>query len=322
MLTKRLNILFIASEADPLIKVGGLGDVAGSLPSTIRSLSTTEEIYDIRLAIPFYGAVKKKLPGLKKLHEFNLHTGSFTLQASVFEYEINGIPVYLIDGMPIKEDDPVYGPNTLADAEKFLFFSLACLELPRILKWKIDILHANDWHTAIAIHQLSKLADTRRGYSRIKKIITVHNLAYMGSGSETILEKYGIEPSEDPTLPVWARTIPLPMGLSSADRIVPVSPTYSREILTSEYGCGLEKFFGLHKNKITGVLNGIDSSLWNPETDPLIESQFDKNQLDGKKHCKRALESEVGFKEKNILPSSFSSAGWTIKKGSIWRLLP
>jgi len=295
MSKKRINILFIASEADPFVKVGGLGDVAGSLPIAINKLSDENVKFDIRLVIPFYGAIKKKYPNLQKLCDFQVNTGSLTIQASVFEHEHDGMPVYFIDGIPIREDAPVYGSNFVADAEKFVFFSLACLELPRILKWKIDILHANDWHTAIAIHQLSHLAKNRPGFSDIKTILTLHNLPFMGAGSEEVLTKFGIEPADDALLPVWARTIPLPMGLSSADRIVPVSPTYAQEILTPDFGCGLESFFKTRIKKVIGIVNGIDNTVWNPLTDQLIESNYSIDDLVGKMTCKNALETEMGL---------------------------
>lgn len=302
MARKRLNILFIASEAEPFIKVGGLGDVAGSLPQAIHDLSNDDTVYDIRLVLPFYGQIKKRFPEIKKLTDFNFHTGSLSLKGSVHLLTSERVPVYFIDGLPIKEDEPVYGSNFIADAEKFIFFSLACLELPRILKWKIDILHANDWHTAIAVHQLAKLKETRREFSRIKSVISLHNLAYMGAGSELALAKFGIEPAEDPFLPIWARTIPLPMGLASADRIVPVSPTYSREILTPDFGCGLENFFTQHLTRIEGILNGINNSLWDPSSDSLIPTRYNKLNLAGKKTCKNALKKEMGLSVNDQYP--------------------
>ena len=295
MPSQRINILFIASEADPFVKVGGLGDVAGSLPLAIRKLSNENCHYDIRLAIPFHGAIKKKMPNLKKMCDFQVNTGSLTIKASVFVHDLQGMPVYFIDGDPIKEDEPVYGQNFVADAEKYIFFSLACLELPRILKWKIDILHGNDWHTAIAIHQQSTLAKNRPGQSKIKTILTLHNLPFMGAGSEEVLTKFGIEPADDPSLPVWARMIPLPMGLSNADRIVPVSPTYAQEILTPDFGCGLETFLINRKKNIEGILNGIDTEVWNPATDSFIKNNYSKEDLAGKKKCKKALQTEMGL---------------------------
>ncbi len=296
MSQRQINILFLASEADPYVKIGGLGDVAGSLPPAIKKLSNDGNKYDIRLALPFYGAIKRKLPDLAKIGEFPLHTGGIIVQTSIYEHSLKGVPVYFIDGAPIKEEDPVYGSNFVADAEKFVFFSLACLELPRFLKWRIDILHANDWHTALAIHQLSTQTISRQSIPTPKKILTLHNLPFMGSGSEEALTRYGIEPADDPHLPTWARTIPLPMGLASADRIVPVSPSYAQEILTSDFGCGLESFFKSRPEKIRGIINGIDSSIWDPMVDEHICCKYDTEDLTGKISCKKSLLDEVELK--------------------------
>jgi starch synthase len=295
MSQRQINILFLASEADPFVKIGGLGDVAGSLPPAIQNLSNDTIKYDIRLALPFYGVIKKKLPNLPKMGEFPLHTGGIIIQTSIFEYTHRGIPVYFIDGAPIKEEDPVYGSNFVADSEKFVFFSLACLELPRFLKWRIDILHANDWHTAVAIHQLSTQAVFRQSSPMPKKILTLHNLPFMGAGSEDALTRFGIEPADDPHLPTWARTIPLPMGLASADRIVPVSRSYAQEILTPEFGCGLESFFKSHSEKIWGIINGIDNTGWDPASDKFITSNFNVENLSGKISCKNTLLTELGL---------------------------
>lgn len=300
--SNRLNILFIASEADPFVKIGGLGDVAGSLPLAIHELSNAQTNYDIRLAIPLYGFIKQKYPDLKKLTDFKVNTGSLSINAAVFSIVHHGMTVYFISGDPINENEPVYGTNFNADAEKFIFFSLACLELPRVLKWKIDILHCNDWHTAIAIHQLEKLRLSRPGYSKIKSVLTLHNLPFMGSGSENALTRYGIEPAQDSSLPVWARTIPLPMGLASADRIVAVSPTYAQEILTPAYGCGLETFFINNQSRLSGILNGIDQSIWDPNTDTLIPQIFNLENLQKKTANKKALQKEMGLEIDPMIP--------------------
>jgi len=302
MSQRQINILFLASEADPFVKIGGLGDVAGSLPPAIFDLSNDSVKYDIRLALPFYGVIKKKLPNLSKIGDFPLHTGGIIIQTSIYEHTLNGIPVYFIDGTPIKENDPVYGSNFVADAEKFVFFSLACLELPRFLKWRIDILHANDWHTALAIHQLSTQAVFRQSSPVPKKIITLHNLPFMGAGSEDALTRFGIEPADDPHLPTWARTIPLPMGLASADRIVPVSRSYAQEILTPDFGCGLESFFKSRSEKIMGIINGIDGSVWDPATDKFIKNNYNNESLTGKSICKATLLNEVGLQNQPHTP--------------------
>ena len=300
--SNKVNILFVASEADPFVKIGGLGDVAGSLPLAIHELSDDQTIYDIRLAIPFYGFIKQNYPDLKKEADFKVNTGSLSINAAVYSISLNGMTVYFISGDPINDNEPVYGTNFNADAEKFLFFSLACLELPRVLKWKIDILHCNDWHTAIACHQLEKLRVSRPGYSKIKSVLTLHNLPFMGSGSEDALTRFGIEPAQEASLPVWARTIPLPMGLASADRIVAVSPTYAREILTPDYGCGLETFFIQNQTRLSGILNGIDQSVWDPNRDPIIKQKFTLENLQKKAPNKRALQKEMGLTIDPMVP--------------------
>lgn len=300
--SSRLSVLFIASEADPFAKIGGLGDVAGSLPLAVRGLSDAHNCYDIRIAIPLYGFLKQKYPELTKEADFKVNTGSLSINAAVYSIVHHGMTVYFISGGPINENEPVYGTNFIADAEKFIFFSLACLELPRVLKWKIDILHCNDWHTAIAIHQLEKMRLFRPGYSKIKSVLTLHNLPFMGSGSEDALTMYGIEPAQDPTLPVWARMIPLPMGLSSADRIIAVSPAYANELLTPEYGCGLETFFYNNQTRLSGILNGIDHSIWDPNRDPVIDQKFNLENIQKKGVNKKALQKEMGLTVDPAIP--------------------
>ncbi len=301
-ISNRLNILFVASEADPFVKIGGLGDVAGSLPLAIHEFSDAQLNYDIRLAIPLYGFIRIKYPDLKKLADFKVNTGSLSIDATVYSIVHHGMTVYFISGDPIYENEPVYGTNFNADAEKFIFFSLACLEIPRVLKWKIDILHCNDWHTAIAIHQLEKMRTSRPGYSKIKSVLTLHNLPFMGSGSEDALTVYGIEPAQDVSLPVWARTIPLPMGLASADRIVAVSPNYAKEILTPAYGCGLESFLSHNETRLSGILNGIDQTIWDPKTDTLIPQNFSLENVQKKAANKKALQKEMGLAVDPLIP--------------------
>lgn len=300
--SNKINILFIASEADPFVKIGGLGDVAGSLPLAIHAASNDRTIYDIRLAIPLYGFIKKNYPDLKKEADFKVNTGSLSINAAVFSIIHNGMTVYFISGDPINENDPVYGTNFNADAAKFIFFSLACLELPRVLKWKVDILHCNDWHTAIACHQLEKLRVSRPRYSKIKSVLTLHNLPFMGAGSENALEKFGIEPSQEVSLPVWARTLPLPMGMASADRIIAVSPTYAREILTPAHGCGLESFLIQNQTRLSGILNGIDQLIWDPYRDPLVKQNFNLEKIQKKTVNKKALQKEMGFNVDSKIP--------------------
>ena len=130
---KTINVLFLAAEAEPFIKVGGLGDVAGSLPHALRALSNDDVILDVRLVLPYHPSVKAD--GLKPLGMFSLNRGGSEVQVEAFETILNGMPVYLINGEPIRANGSVYSLDAKLDAEKYAFFSLAALELPRQINW-------------------------------------------------------------------------------------------------------------------------------------------------------------------------------------------
>jgi starch synthase len=302
---KAINVLFIAAEAEPFVKVGGLGDVAGSLPLKIHKIGASLPFVgsiDIRMALPFYGEIKRQNLPLVELSRFPIITGENLIETTIYSYSHQGMTVYFIDGAPIDPDSPVYGKNFVADAEKFIFFSLACLELPRVLDWQVDVLHANDWHTAIAIHQLANSKSKDTFLAKPKTILTLHNLPFMGNGSCDALKKYGISPSIEPTLPAWAKELPLPMGLAAADRIVAVSPTYARELLTSDFGCGLDGFFVANQEKICGILNGIDQAKWDPLTDSHIKKNYSQDSIANKGINKAAIQQEMGFKVNPTIP--------------------
>jgi starch synthase len=187
------------------------------------------------------------------------------------------------------------------DREKYTFFSLAALELARWMDWQPDILHANDWHTALAIYAChSSQTDARLG--RLHSVLTLHNLPYMGGNGSDVLSAYGLKPAEDVVLPLWARTQPLPLGLWAADAIVPVSPSYAREILTPEFGCGLEAFLASRSDRLTGILNGLDMVLWDPEVDQNLAANFSVANLSGRAANKTALQKQLGLKEEPHIP--------------------
>lgn len=298
-----INVLFIASEVDPLVKVGGLGDVAGSLPPAISRLSVEGgNSYDIRMAIPFYPKLKAQLPDANKVTSFLIETTQKPILAKVYESTLAGLKLYLISGEPIDSAPGVYGPDYVKDTEKFIFFSLACLKLPAALKWNLDILHANDWHTAVAVHQLTHERMTDPYLVNARTSLTLHNLPYMGTGAEEYLKKFMVNKSEHPALPSWARSLPLPMGLAAADRIVAVSPTYAREILKPAYGCGLQDFLSTRKNALHGILNGLDQNSWDPCLDKDIPVNFDVQNLEERVKNKLLLQKEFGLELSTEIP--------------------
>jgi starch synthase len=290
----KLNILFVASEVDPLVKVGGLGDVAGSLPAFLRQIPASVGLpeLDVRLAIPFHPSIRHKVTDARLVAEFVVPHPSGPLPAQAYLMEVKGVPVYLISGAYIPEEGPVYSTDHRVDALKYVFFSLAVLELPKALNWPIDILHANDWHTALSPYVLSLRKKQDPFYQSTGSILSVHNLPFMGAGAEKVVGEFGIPPARDPNMPVWSWQIPLPMGLKAADKIVAVSPTYAEEILTPEFGCDLQDFLKTRRNALSGILNGLDTKNWDPQTDAEIPARFSVDDLPARATNKLALQAE------------------------------
>lgn len=287
-----LRVLFAAAEADPIIKVGGLGDVAGSLPQALRALSPAQASghpLDIRLVIPFYPAVKARIKDAEWIAAFEVPSHAGPISAQAYQTSLGELPVYLIDGAPIASEGPIYHLNTRKDGEKFTFFSLALLELARALDWAPDILHANDWHTAIAVHSLALRRAEDPFFAHTRSVLTIHSLPFMGAGTEEALAYFDVPPSRDARLPAWAVYQPLPMGLAAADFITTVSPTFSRQILTPEYGCGLEDFLRQRSETVVGILNGLDETVWDPATDQALAATFTRESLARRKVNKQSL---------------------------------
>lgn len=293
------KILFLASEADPFIKVGGLGDVAGSLPYAFRALCA--EGCDIRLVIPFHTVIRSEGYSLQRETVFSIPRQGGDIPVQAFRTEIRGLTIYLISGAPISSSLTVYDSSIMADGEKFTFFSLAALELARKLDWKPDIVHANDWHTAAALYAVRRWQGDPFWHG-VKTVFTVHNLGYMGGGADHALWAYGLPPIDDPLLPRWALHQPMPLGLWSADKIVAVSPSYAEEIQTPEYGYGLERFLQANRDRITGIVNGIDVQAWDPTKDDAIKSKFTSSDLSGRQVNKVALQEQFGLKVDPNIP--------------------
>jgi starch synthase len=290
-MSKTVNILFLAAEAEPFVKVGGLGDVAGSLPRALRALSNDDIHLDARLVLPYHPVVKAE--NLKPLGMFFLKRGDTEVQVEAFETSHNGVPVYFINGDAIRANGSVYSSDAKLDSEKYAFFALAALELPHHIHWTPNVIHANDWHTALSIYG-SLAKSWEEGSHHPASILTLHNLPYMGADVSAILESYGVKLAQT-DLPEWARVLPLPLGLWASDAIVAVSPTYGQEILTPEYGCGLEEFLQLRHETVSGILNGLDTGSFNPATDSALSVNFDSDTLEKRSANKTALQEKLGL---------------------------
>jgi starch synthase len=312
---KKIKIFFLAAEAVPFVKVGGLGDVAGALPqyiNQIKELKGEPVIFDIRVALPYYPQIDQKYKKTDPIAVFPVFSSKEIFEVRVYYVLNNGVPVYLFDAGPINNCKSVYSLNTFDDGEKFTLFSKAALQLPGYIKWKPEILHVNDWHTAIAAY-INQRFDMR---NRIPySVMTLHNLPFMGAGAEPALTQFEIPPSMDEDLPVWARTLPLPLGLTSVDKIIAVSPNYAREIQKKEVGCGLDSFFRSSRISIDGILNGIDTEIWDPCNDPDIVRNFDKENLHLRLENKRKIQADLGFPLTDNVPLLVMVSRMDIQKG-------
>ncbi len=293
-----MKILFLASEAAPFVKVGGLGDVAGSLPSALRKL---DKGLDVRLIIPFHTVIRAEHLNLQREAVFTLKRAGEDLPVQVFRTDVDGLPVYLVSGTPFTQTLKVYETDAAVDGEKFVYFTLAALEFARQIGWRPDIVHANDWHTAIAPYAIRRMQDDPF-WKGVKTMLSIHNLCYMGAGSEVALNAYGLPPVDDPSLPWWGQQVPLPMGLWAADEIVAVSPSYAEEIQTPDYGCGLENFLFSRHERITGIVNGIDMAAWDPRTDEALAKPYSIENLADRLATKRQLQAEFGLPINDSIP--------------------
>ncbi len=294
-----MNILFAASEVAPFIKTGGLADVAGSLPQALAAQG-----HDVRVVLPLYEGVGA--PWREKmdfLFHFHATLAWRTPYCGVFSLKREGITYYFIDNEYYFKRGQIYGHYD--DGERFAYFSRAVIELCGHLDWKPDILHANDWQTALvpiylleARYYIPQLANTR-------SVFTIHNIEYQGRyGKEILVDLLGLNPSylNEKMLAYYGDVNLMKGAIYAADFVTTVSPTYAQELHYSFYAHGLEGVISDCQSKIVGILNGVDTSLYDPARGQKIAASYTHNKLGGKKTCKQALQQAVGLREDPSVP--------------------
>ncbi|HIP53553.1 MAG TPA: glycogen synthase GlgA [Chromatiales bacterium] len=289
-----LKVLFAASEAHPLIKTGGLADVAGSLPAALRDLGQ-----DVRLVLPAYPQILDRLGKVETLATFEVVNAPEPVRLLGSRIGKTGVPVYLVDSPSYfqRAGNPYTSPNGADwqdNADRFALFCRAVVQIATdrlSLEWKPDLVHANDWQTGLVAPLLSFESH------RPATLFTIHNIAYQGVFDHAAFNRLQLP------APLWSvngleyhhNFSFIKGGIAFSDLISTVSPTYAREVQTPEYGYGLEGLLHHRADRFTGVLNGIDYRVWDPETDPLIEHHFDKKHLDKRIGNKLALQTEFGL---------------------------
>jgi len=312
--TEPLRVLFLSAEVVPFAKTGGLADVAGSLPKALHKLGV-----DVRVGMPRYGRIDRDKFGLvTALEPFPVPMDDQTMEASLLQGVIgDSVPVYFVENPKLYDRDGIYMyPD---DAERFIFFCRAMLEGVRRLHWQPHVIHCHDWHTAIVPNWLKTIYRDDPFFKDTATVYTIHNLAYQGIFGYRVLEVAGIDEYGfivHPDLPDLDNVVDMMgRGIYFADIINTVSETYAQEILTPEYGERLDPLLRDRRDRIFGILNGIDTEVNNPATDPYIAAHYDLHNLAGKAECKRALQHEAGLAEDPHIPLIGAISRLTDQKG-------
>ena len=287
---KPLKVLIVSSEVAPFAKTGGLADVAGSLPLALKSSGCNVKVFT-----PFYRETKNgsfNIEVLGKDIKAELAENNFVF--SLYKSRREGVDFYFVEKSKFFDRDFLYGAPSgdyPDNALRFAFFANAVLSSAIKINFKPDIIHCNDWQTALIPFYLKYKLKNLRFFANTKTLFTVHNLAYQGLFTKETMPKVGVDYEffTMHALEFYGNFSFIKSGLLYSDAISTVSNGYAREMLTKECGCGLEGLLSLRKNDIYGIVNGADYSEWNPGSDKFIKTNYDKKTLKNKRICKQDL---------------------------------
>lgn len=287
-----MKILYAASEAAPFIKVGGLGDVAGALPKALCRAGD-----DVRVILPYYSAIPQNLKEqCVYKSNFFFHNAWRNQYCGIFEAKVDGVTYYLLDNEYYFNRTQTYGE--FDDGERFAFFSRAILECLPHIDFYPEVLHCNDWHTGLVPVLLDTQFRDRPGYGGIRTVYTIHNIEFQGKYDPYQLGNvFGLDESIKPLL-YYGDCINLMKGaIECANRVTTVSKRYAEEIMNPPKSCGLEHILRARSWKVSGILNGIDTELFDPANDPRIAFNYTAKSIKGKVKNKNALQKELGLPE-------------------------
>jgi len=289
-----VNILYLSSEAVPFAKTGGLGDVAGVLPRLLAQSA------NVSLMLPDYMTESIKGSGAVVVDRFSLAVGAQDFEAVIKKAVVApGFSVYFIANERLFGREGLYGDAAGDYADnfiRFLFFQKAVTEHISRERLSFDIIHCNDWQTAL-VPLFVKMQPQPESQRRAKTVFSIHNLGYQGIFPPASFAESGLPGQlfSPEYLEFYGNLNCMKAGIIFSDRLVTVSPTYAREIVGAEKGFGLDGLLTKFSSKLSGILNGVDYSLWDPRNDPFIETRYSSTSLAGKKKNKQALYGELGI---------------------------
>jgi len=307
-----MKLLFAAAECAPFFKTGGLGDVIGTLPKVLA-----KENVETAVVLPYFTKMsdtyKKQLEDV--LH-FEVNVGWRKQYCGVKKITIDEVTYYFIDNLYYFDREELYGYYD--DGERFAYFQMAVIELMEKIDFIPDILHVNDYHTAMIPFLLKEKYHWIKAYRNIRTVLTIHNIQFQGQYGPQILPDLfgmGTERYEDGTLRLGDALNFMKAGILYADKVTTVSPSYAEEIQTPEFGCGLEVILRMEAGKLSGILNGIDYELNDPETDPALDVHYSVENLTGKQQNKVAMQKLMGLDVNTSVPLIAVVSRLTYQKG-------
>ena len=285
-----MKVLYVASEALPFVASGGLADVAGSLPKELR-----RRLCGCRVVLPLYESIPQSLrEQMTFLTSFSVPVAWRRQYCGVFEAKVDGVIYYLLDNQYYFKRAGLYGHYD--DAERFAFFSRAVLEMIKQINFRPDVIHANDWQSALVPVYQSLYYAHDPFYTDIKTLFTIHNIQYQGQyGMEILEDVFGIPKDRASVLEMGGCINLMKGAIETAHRVSTVSPTYATEILDPWFAHGMNDMLEARKWKLSGILNGIDVDGYNPETDKNLVVNYTREDRSGKVACKAALQEEMGL---------------------------
>lgn len=307
-----MKILFAAAECAPFFKTGGLGDVAGALPKTLKAKGAT-----IKVVLPFF----TKMPAayqeqLQDLFSYEVYVGWRKQYCGVKYLQLNGIDYYFLDNRYYFDRPELYGYYD--DGERFAFFQQAIIELMEKIQFIPDVMHLNDYHTSFIPCLLKEKYRWIRAFEQIRTVLTIHNIEFQGQYEQGILSDLfgmGNERYVDGTIRLDDCVNFMKAGILYADRVTTVSPSYAEEIKTAEFGAGLDEILRMESGKLRGILNGIDYEAFDPATDPAIFTNYDVKHLEQKLENKVQLQKALGLPVQPEVPLIGIVSRLTYQKG-------
>ena len=288
-----MKILFASPEVAPFIKTGGLADVAGSLPPALAELG-----HDVRVILPLYEQIGEDWRSqMTFVKYYYVRLAWRSIYCGLFQLERNGVTYYFVDNESYFKRQGIYGH--FDDAERFAYFSRAVIETPGQIDFKPDIIHCNDWQTALVPIYLLEERYRQNTLSRTKSVFTIHNIEYQGRYGRDLLEDlFGLDESYfNENMLKFYDDISLVKGaVNAADYVTTVSPNYANELQFSFYAHGLEGVIAANRGKLRGILNGIDMKANDPSTRKDLAARFTSRNHKGKAKCKAALQERLGLK--------------------------